>query len=353
MVVARMLRNYRAIDLLNRGSAADALAELDKPLPPSAALPAPDSANPIDARTAARVNAESPALRQLGGPGGALLAEERAQILDAQALHLRGTLLRLAGRPEPANAALQRALAQVEAVRDGRVTSTIWLRAQIYGELAALAEARGDSAGAERQHLSAIALLEAEHPGSAALLSAQTRLAAFQARGGRTAEARGALQASGRRQRLGRKPVADAPPHPRALFRFARARGQRPGGGGGNVQGEPAPRPPRSRPDPGGAGPRAFRRQRRGLPTVPPVGQSRPRRSSGSGSRSARLAASPEPDSARLAELRAELARLEQRQIATQSKLADFPRYRVLSGGLMDARRSPAGRCARARPITR
>ena len=56
-------------------------------------------------------------LRQLGGAGGALLPEERAQILDAQAQHLRGTLLRLAGQPEPASAALQGALAQLASVR--------------------------------------------------------------------------------------------------------------------------------------------------------------------------------------------------------------------------------------------
>ncbi len=157
IVVARMLRNYRAIDLLNRGSPAEALAELDKPLPASAILPPPAAATAIDARTAARVNAESPALRQLGGPGGALLPEERAQILDAQALHLRGALLRLAGRSEPSAAALRGALGLLDSVRDGRIVSTIWMRAQILGELAALAEARGDNDEADRQHRSAIA----------------------------------------------------------------------------------------------------------------------------------------------------------------------------------------------------
>jgi CHAT domain-containing protein len=47
-------------------------------------------------------------------------------------------------------------------------------------------------------------------------------------------------------------------------------------------------------------------------------------------------AQSAEPDAARLAESRAELARLEQEQVATQARLADYPRYRVLSGGLME-----------------
>ncbi len=281
MVVARMLRNYRAIDLLNRGSAADALTELDKPLPPSAALPPPDPASAIDARTAARVNAESPALRQLGGPGGALLPEERAQILDAQALHLRGTLLRLAGRPEPASAALQRALAQLLTVRDGRVTSTIWLRAQIYGEIAALAEARGDNSEAERQHQAAIALLEAGYPGSAALLGAQTRLAAHYARSGRSAEARALYRQVVDSNADGGSPSPTLHRSAGALFRLARAREERPGGGGRDVQGEPAPHPARSRPDPGRARARAFGGQRRGFAAVPPVARPDPRRSSG------------------------------------------------------------------------
>src|SRR5687768_12512310 len=80
---------------------AAALAETDRPLPPSAVPPLPNAATAIDARTAARIIAESPALRQLGGAGGALLPEELSAILDAQARQLRGTLLRLAGQPAP------------------------------------------------------------------------------------------------------------------------------------------------------------------------------------------------------------------------------------------------------------
>jgi len=335
MVVARMLRNYRAIDLLNRGSGADALAALDKPLPPSAALPAPDAASAIDARTAAQVNAESPALRQLGGPGGALLPEERAQILDAQALHLRGTLLRLGGQPEPASGALQRALAQLLTVRDGRVTSTIWLRAQIYGELAALAEARRDAAGAERQHQAAIALLEADYPGSAALLSAQTRLAAYYARSGRTAEARALYKkivdsnADGGSpsptlhrtlapyfallEREGRDPAAVA-----EMFKASQLL-VRPGVA--QTQAVLAR-------ELSGGSDEASRLFRQSVDLTRSLERLRVE--------IGRLAASPAPDPARLTELRAELVRLEQAQTATQSKLADFPRYRVLSGNLME-----------------
>ncbi|HEX8380647.1 MAG TPA: CHAT domain-containing protein [Allosphingosinicella sp.] len=334
MVVARMLRNYRAIDLLNRGSIGDALGELDKPLPASAALPAPDAASAIDGRTAARVNAEAPALRQLGGPGGALLPEERAQVLDAQALHLRGILLRLGGRPEPASAALREALARLDSVRGGRVVSTNWLRAQIYGELATLAEARADASGALRRHEAAIALLGSFYPGSAALLSAQTRLAAFHARSGRTAEARALYKrvvdansegspsptlhrtlapyfALLEREGHDRQAVAEMFKASQLLVRPGVAQTQavlaRELSGGSDEAS------------------RLFRQSVN-------LGRSIERLRAEAG----RLAASPSPDAARLAQSRAELARLEQAQVATQARLGDFPRYRVLSGGLME-----------------
>ena len=335
MVVARMLRNYRAIDLLNRGSAADALAELDKPLPAAAAVPPPDPASAIDARTAARVNAESPALRQLGGPGGMLLPEERAQILDAQALHLRGTLLRLAGQAGPAAEALRRALAGLVSVRDGRVASMIWLRAQIYGEQAALAEARGDTPAALDRHQAAIGLLEASHPGSAALLSAQTRLAAFHARSGRTAEARSLYKLVVDSNAQGGSPSPTL--HRTLAPYFALLERER---------GDPA------------AAAEMFKASQ--LLVRPGVAQTQAvlaRELSGGSDEASRLfrqsvnlgrsierlrveigrlAASPDPDPVRLAGLRSELAGLEQQQVGTQAKLAEFPRYRVLSGGLME-----------------
>ena len=335
MVVARMLRNYRAIDFLNRGSRADALAELDRPLPPAAMAPPPSAATAIDARTAARVNAESPALRQLGGPGGALLPEERAQILDAQADHLRGTLLRLAGRPQPASAALQRALAQLLAVRDGRVTSIVWMRAQIYGELAALAEARRDAAEAERQHRSAIALLEADYPGSAALLSAQTKLAAYLARSGRIAEARALYKLVVDSNSQGGSPSPTLHRTLAPYFALLERQGADPAAvaelfkasqllvrpGVAQTQAVLAR-------ELSGGSDEASRLFRQSVNLGRSLEQLRVE--------AGRLAALPEPDTARLAELRAELGRLEQAQVATQAKLADFPRYRVLSGGLME-----------------
>ena len=68
-VTARRLRNYRAMHLLNQGQAPQALAELDRPVPPvggSAAI----GALVIDRPTAGRLSAESPGASRLRGPEG-------------------------------------------------------------------------------------------------------------------------------------------------------------------------------------------------------------------------------------------------------------------------------------------
>lgn len=181
-VTARRLRNYRAMHLLNQGRAEAALAELDRPMPG-----APRSGGVrelvIDRPTAAQLSAESPGARRLSGQEG-LTNEDKAQILDGQALQLRGTVMRLMGRDSEAADPLNRALDQLVAIREGRIAATVWMRAQIYGELASIAEGRRDTAEAERLHQAAIALLQTDYPGSAALLNAQGRLAGFYARSG-------------------------------------------------------------------------------------------------------------------------------------------------------------------------
>ena len=186
-VTARRLRNYRAIHYLTRGMAAAALSELDRPIL-GIGLATGVEELVIDRSVAGRLSAESPGAGRLRGEEG-LSQEDKAQILDGQALHLRGIVLRLQGRDAEAVAPFTRALENLAVIRDGRIAATVWLRAQIQGELAGIAEARGDRAEAERRHLLAVALLQNNYPGSSALLSAQGRLAGFQARTGRTQEA--------------------------------------------------------------------------------------------------------------------------------------------------------------------
>jgi CHAT domain-containing protein len=192
-IVARRLRNYRAMHLLNQGQAKDALAELDKPLP-KAVLDddgSPGATLAIDGPTAKQLNADSKLGQQLGAEADELLPAEKAQILDGQALQLRGTSLRLTGDPAGATDALRRADAMLESVRGGKVASVMWMRAQILGDLAAIAEEAGHSSEADQLYRQGVALLEVNYPGSAALLNAKARLAGYLARTGQltTAEA--------------------------------------------------------------------------------------------------------------------------------------------------------------------
>src|SRR5207237_5996530 len=80
-IVARRLRNYRAMHLLNQGDAKGALEELDKPLP-KAVLNDEGKASglEIDAVTAKRLNADSKLGQQLGAQSDELLPAEKAEI---------------------------------------------------------------------------------------------------------------------------------------------------------------------------------------------------------------------------------------------------------------------------------
>nr|NUR37243.1 CHAT domain-containing protein [Sphingomonas sp.] len=190
-IVARRLRNYRAIHDLNQGLPKDALAELDKPLP-KATLSGANGASgklEIDNVMSKRLNADSRFGRQLGVQSDELLPAEKAEILDGQALQLRGTSLRLTGDRAGARDALQRADASLQAVRSGKVASILWMRAQIFADLGAIAEEANDLAQADRQYRSAVELLEINYPGSAVLLNSKARLAGYLARRGQLATA--------------------------------------------------------------------------------------------------------------------------------------------------------------------
>src|SRR5574338_1484384 len=187
-IVARPFRNYRAMHLLNQGDPKAALEELDKPVPTP---PASDNVKElvIDAETAARLTAESPAARPIGGASGALLPQEKIEILDGQAAQLRGAALRLSGNLAGASEALARADSKLASVRGGKVTSIIWMRAQNLADQGAIIEASGNAAEAERLYAASVALLESTYPDSAVLLSARGRLAGFYARTGQSAKA--------------------------------------------------------------------------------------------------------------------------------------------------------------------
>src|SRR5260221_1416699 len=190
-IVARRLRNYRAIHDLNQGDPKAALAELDKPLPQGvvAIQNAAASHLEIDSGLAKRLNADSHMGQQLTSQSDELLPDEKAAILDGQAMQLRGTALRLTGDRDGAREALRRADGELLAVRGGKVASILWMRAQIFGDLGAIAEDSGSQAEAQRLYGQAVDLLDANYPGSAVLLNAKARLAGYLARHGQRAVA--------------------------------------------------------------------------------------------------------------------------------------------------------------------
>ncbi|MCY7398962.1 MAG: CHAT domain-containing protein [Sphingomonas bacterium] len=196
-VAQRLARNYRAINNLNQRDPASALTDLDKPVAPVAE----DEENAeirtgtISIPMAALINRESASVQQLAQLGANLTASERAAVLDAQASELRGIAFRQQGKLADAEARLVDAAKRIAKVRDGRVRSTGWLRSEIEVERALVAEARGDHAAANTAFDRAIAMLGEAFPDSPALLSARARKAGFLVRSGDTAGARAMFDA--------------------------------------------------------------------------------------------------------------------------------------------------------------
>lgn len=185
-VAARRYRNYFAMHLLNQGTAAEAGQVLQTRMPEFEASQSVTE-GVIDANTSARLSAESPGAQRLSGMDG-LSAADMVRVLDGQALHLRGVVLRRQGQPRQAAEAWTRALTELVAVRNGRAAATVWLRAQVLADLAGVAETAGDRVEAERRHREGLVLLETNYPTSAALFSAKARFAGYLLRAGRADE---------------------------------------------------------------------------------------------------------------------------------------------------------------------
>ncbi|MGE5723151.1 MAG: CHAT domain-containing protein, partial [Sphingomonadales bacterium] len=329
-VLQRQLRNYRAMHLLNQGQVAEAEAELARPMPDAGASAATSVGQlVIDKATADQLSSETQAARMVGRSEG-LSPQDKAQILDAQALQIRGAMLRLQGKQAEAVDALNRAQNGLVVVREGRIAATLWMRAQILGELADISESNGNRTEAESQLGQAVALIEADYPGTSLLLTAKGRLAAFYARTGRADTALAAFRAI----TTGDVDTDVASP---ALRRVLGAYFELLTGPNG---------PPT-------AAAELFRASQ--LLIRPGVAQTQAilaRELSGGSDEAARLfrqsvnltrdiersriqlaglqASGTAPDS-RIQPLKASLARAEADQVATQAQLAQFPRFRALS----------------------
>ena len=191
LVAERLQRNFEAIHLINQGYLGEALDRLDQPLSDGLAGVTDLGAGlAITLPLAERLN---------DGEGGSsllgfvdelkLTPQERAVLIDAQALQLRGTVLRIGGDLAGAQDMMLDSYAKAIAVRDGRVTSIARLRSQILGELALVSERRENIGQAENYLRNALALIEAQYPERQAVSAAKARLGAFLLRNGREDEA--------------------------------------------------------------------------------------------------------------------------------------------------------------------
>lgn len=192
-VQLRLRRNFRAIDALNRRDYDGAAALLQRPVAPlTGGVTLADGAVTLTPAIVAGMNSgdSARAVRQTSDRER-LTPTERAQIIDAQATHLFGTVERLRGNAAAAKAAQTRGLADALAVRQGRVTSIIRLRSQMLGELALAEEALGDVGAADARFVESVNALAIEYPETNALASARARYAAFLTRRGQDDKALG------------------------------------------------------------------------------------------------------------------------------------------------------------------
>lgn len=333
-VQLRLRRNFLAMHLINQRKLTDAMAELNRPLARVGGTNTVE-AGVIDADAAAEMNSSAPLARQLGrSETAALTPEEKAAILDAQALQLRGTVMRLNGEAGPARAAFLNTIARLMAIREGRVTSITRLRAQTMAELSAVAEAAGNYGEAEGLLRDGLTLLQTEYPQSIASAAAKARLAAYLSRRGQTdqsldmyREVIGSVTANGGTtsgfenllvpyfNQLARL----IPTRPALVNDFFSASETLIRPGVADTQAILAR-------ELSGGSDDASRLFRQSVNLTRDIERSR--------IEYARLSslATPTPEEqARIAELKTNLTALEADQVATQAKLAQYPRYRAVS----------------------
>lgn len=190
-ITARLLRNFEAIHLLNQGFGDAAVERLSQDLPASA-MGASDTQGELSITVpiSERLNRDQRSGYLFGIVDElSLTTEERAQIIDAQALQIRGTAKRLGGDLDAAREDLITAYEQALAVRDGRVTSITRFRSQVLGDLALIAERQGNPAFAEAYLRNGLALVRAQFPERRAVSASEARLASFLLRESRENEA--------------------------------------------------------------------------------------------------------------------------------------------------------------------
>lgn len=190
-IQSRLLRNFEAIDAINRGQLGEARDILARPVPELVdPVATGDGSVAIDKVLSNGLNAGLAAgLTDAVAQETHLTTPERATIIDAQALQLSATADRLEGKPAAALATLTRARQQIGSIRQGRVISTARLEAQLMSEMALSQEALGRNGEAEQLLRQSLALTELRYPETASVSAAKARLAAFLTRHGQEPQA--------------------------------------------------------------------------------------------------------------------------------------------------------------------
>ena len=339
-VQLRLRRNFRAINALNQRDYDGAAARLQTPIPLlTTGVTVAGDAVTLTPQIVAGVNSGDNArvIRQ-SNDRERLSPLERAQIIDAQAIHLLGTVERLRGNAQASKTAQLKGLTDAIAVREGRVTSIIRLRSQMLGELALAEEASGDKAAADARFRESVNLLAVEYPETNALASARARYAAFLTREGQDDRAMGIYRevvtalASTQRSTAGmanmmapyyRLLAARAATEPKAIEDFFIASQLQIRPGVADTQAVLA----RELSSGSSDGARLFRQAttlNRDL-----------ERARIEDARLAQLPESPEVNALR-ADIKAQLDNLSVQQAETVAALSAFPQYRVVASGKLD-----------------
>ena len=185
-VVLRLDRNFRAMHELNRRRPQAALTALEttRTVDLSGLDRERVAVGFIDVPLSQKLNGDDTGLGSLSKVEARLTPEERSAILDAQGDYLKGAALRSLRRDDEARTALADAVRRLDAVRQGQVKSSGWLKAGVATERAIIEERGGQADAARASLTAAAALFGTEFPNSAAYLVAQARLAALLARQG-------------------------------------------------------------------------------------------------------------------------------------------------------------------------
>ena len=186
-VIGRMLRNYHAIHSLNQRKPKEAIDELSKPVAEIEVTQSRDAklaTGEIDDTIAGDLNAEQNLVQVGGALSNSIQPFEKAQIFDAQAIELRGTVYRQQKDFAKARELFAEAIAAMQKVHDGKLSTASFVRTEIQNQLALIAEAEGKIDEAKKLLADSALAVEIEHPNTTSSLAARARYAGFLSRHG-------------------------------------------------------------------------------------------------------------------------------------------------------------------------